>query len=223
MAKTAKGKGGSKPRDIDGAIVDAAMNLFAERGFTAVRLQEIAAAADLDLGEMRRRAADKTGILALMLTRVDAAVLGEDAGFAQEDSVRDRLFDLLMRRFDGLMPYREALVRVMHDLRGDPPAMLAMAPRGLSALTWYLEAADTSADGLRGLLRTKGLAVVWLAALRTWLKDDSPDLAATMKTLDTQLARAERMAGWLNAPYPRRRAGRNDTRDDAPDDTREEG
>ena len=57
-----------------------------------------------------------------------------------------------------------------------------------------LEAAGISASGPFGLLRTKGLLAVWLAALRVWLADDSNDLSRTMAALDRYLRRAERLA-----------------------------
>ena len=54
------------------------------------------------------------------------------------------------------------------------------------------------------------LALVWLATLRAWLRDDSPDLAVTMKALDSALARAEEAANSF-MPGSRRRPDAADT------------
>jgi len=54
-----------------------------------------------------------------------------------------------------------------------------------------LEAAGLSADGLSGLAARKGLAAVYLSTMRTWVKDDSDDMATTMAALDKALDRAE--------------------------------
>ena len=83
----------------------------------------------------------------------------------------------------------------------------------MTALGWYLEAAGTSADGLRGAMRIKGLSVVWLHCLRIWEKDDSDDLAKTMKALDKALGQAERLATWMQSS-PHRRASPNDVEAD---------
>ena len=200
-------------RDLDAALIEAAMALFSERGYAAVRLQDIADRAEMDLGALRQRVANKLDILKLFLRRLDADVLGEDAGFGPEETVRDRLFDLLMRRFDALTPYRPALRAILQDAGRDPAALLCLAPHGMTALGWYLEAAGTSADGLRGAMRIKGLCVVWLHCLRIWEKDDSDDLAKTMKALDKALGQAERLATWMQSS-PHRRASPNDVEAD---------
>jgi AcrR family transcriptional regulator len=200
-------------RDLDAALIEAAMALFSERGYAAVRLQDIADRAEMDLGALRQRVANKLDILKLFLRRLDANVLGEDAGFGPEETVRDRLFDLLMRRFDALTPYRPALRAILQDVGRDPAALLCLAPQGMTALGWYLEAAGTSADGLRGAMRIKGLSVIWLHCLRIWEKDDSDDLAKTMKALDKALGQAERLATWMQSS-PHRRASPNDVEAD---------
>ena len=45
--------------------------------------------------------------------------------------------------------------------------------------------------GLKGMLRVKGVAGVFLATARVWMKDESKDLAATMKMLDQRMSQAE--------------------------------
>ena len=201
--------------DTDGAILDAAMRLFAERGYAGVRMADIAEAAACDATALRSRAgSSKVELLAFLRRRIDARVLGENAGdYGPQESVRDRLFDMLMRRFDTLRPYRDAVRAVARDLVRDPAALVSGAPSAMSAFAWYLEEAGTSADGFLGALRVKGLAAVWLHCLRVFLNDDSEDLARTMAALDRDLARAERVAGWC------RGVGRRTVppEDDAPD------
>jgi hypothetical protein len=41
------------------------------------------------------------------------------------------------------------------------------------------------------------LNALWLNALRTWMRDDSDDMAKTMATLDRGLGRAERLSRFL--------------------------
>ena len=44
--------------------------------------------------------------------------------------------------------------------------------------------------GLKGVLRVR-VACVFLATVPVWMKDDSNDLAATMKMLDQRMSQAE--------------------------------
>ncbi len=67
-------------------------------------------------------------------------------------------------------------------------------------MAWMLEAAGLGAAGVRGLVRVKGLALVYMAVLRVWLDDDSDDSAATMATLDRRLRQAESLVMLLRLP-----------------------
>jgi hypothetical protein len=57
----------------------------------------------------------------------------------------------------------------------------------LRLVAWMLEAAGVSADGIGGLVRVKLTAAAYVATSRTWLRDETPDLAPTMAALDRRL------------------------------------
>lgn len=209
-----------RDRCLDRAV-EAALTLAARDGWRRVRLDAIAEEAGLSLGQLHALTPDKTGLILRFIEKTDAAVLSEEAGFRAEDSVRDRLFDLLMRRFDELDEHKAGIEAVLHDVLRDPLALLTIAPTGMRALGWYLEAAGVGADGPLGALRIKGLAAVWLQALRAWFTDDSEDLAKTMKALDRALGQAESVAGWLEGRRPDPRTDMADEADES-DPQREE-
>jgi AcrR family transcriptional regulator len=187
----------TSPDKIIDAVLAALMTQAGQIGWRHVRLEEVAQEAGITLGDLRAIARDKTDLLRLFIERTDAEVLREDSGFGPDDSVRDRLFDLLMRRFDALDDHKAGVESAFHDVMRDPVGLFTMAPVGMGALRWYLEAAGVATDGPLGLVRVQGLSAVWLSALRVWFADDSEDLAPTMKILDRDLGRAEQAAGWL--------------------------
>ena len=179
-------------------IVDAALALAAERGWTEISLQEIAAAADVPFAELLRRFGSKGAILKAFGRRVDGEVLNESLDL--EEPVRDRLFELLMRRFEALQPHRKAVANILHDLSREPAALLLRLPQLGRSMGWTLEAA--------GLSRVRGLALIYLVAMRVWLRDESEDMAGTMAAVDKGLRRAESVLGACRRlPRPRRRAG----------------
>jgi len=182
-------------------MVDAALTLAAERPWHEISLREIAEASGLPLAEAYRCGASKQAILEAFLRRTDAAVLSEGAMEEDEGSARDRVFDILMRRFDALQPYRKALASILLAQTRDPVTALASLAALQRSMTWMLEAAGLEVDGLRGLARTRGLTILYLATLRTWLRDESLDLAKTMAALDGYLRRLEAVLRRL----PRRR------------------
>jgi hypothetical protein len=75
---------------------------------------------------------------------------------------------------------------------------LLTLPRFMLSMSWMLEAAGISSAGLKGLLRTKGLAMVYLNTVRVWVRDETPDMSKTMAALDQNLRRAERVAALCN-------------------------
>ena len=171
-------------------LVDAALKLAAERPWAHVPLGEIAREAGLSLAELHEAAPSKSHIVRAFLRRIDAAVLAGPAPDPSEPA-RDRLFDVLMRRFDALKPHKPAVSSIVDGLTRDPLQALCGWPGLLRSMSWMLEAAGLDASGIRGALRAKGLALVWLSSLRTFLTDESEDLSATMAALDAALKRAE--------------------------------
>jgi AcrR family transcriptional regulator len=188
MAKKAE----PKQADPSKSVIPAALRLAAERGWADLALADIAAAAKLSLAELYAVYASKTAILIALSRDVDRQVLAgieDDA----EESTRDRLFDLIMKRFDALAPYRDGLAAVGRDAGRDPVAALCGMGQLARSMALMLEAAGVSSSGLAGTLRTKALGVIYLATMRDWFRDDSADKARTMAALDARLRRAE---GW---------------------------
>ena len=185
---------------VEERIVDAALALFAERGWNAVTMADIAGTAAISEAEVGKAFSRKIAIVQHLMTRVDNAVLGHTP--PPDGSVRDRLFDLLMLRFDSLRTHKAAVVSICRGLCRSPVAALCLVPRVLRSMARTLEAAGAGTGGLDGLLRVEALALIYANALRVWASDETVDMAKTMATLDRSLAQAERLASFC----PGRRA-----------------
>ena len=181
-----------KKPDLTDRLIDAALRLAAERGWRYVTLAEIAQAAGASLAETYRVMPARSAVIDAFTRRIDAVVLSADA--VEEDSVRprDRVFDVLMRRFDALQRHRSAVTAILRDSGRDPLALITSMPQFLISMRWMGEAAGLSMEGLSGLARTKAIGAAWATTLRTWVADQTPDLARTMATLDQRLRWAER-------------------------------
>ena len=188
MAKRTK-----KPADPAGRVIEAALTLAAERGWRRVSLGDVAAAAKLSLAELYGLYPSRAAIFAGFVRSLDEAVLA--AGAAEGETPRERLFDILMRRFEAMRPHKSGVEAILRDCGSDPLALLCGGPRLRRSLGWMLEAAGISSQGLLGALRIKGLAVVYLVTLRRWLSNDTPDMSPTMAALDKALGRAESVSG----------------------------
>jgi AcrR family transcriptional regulator len=188
---------------LDERVIDAVLALTARDGWRAASLPAIAAEAGVGLGALYDRFPDKPAILAALIRRVDRAMLtsggdgpAEGNGPA-EGSPRDRLFDVVMRRFETLQTMRPSITAIVAGV--DPASAARALSAGVRSLAWMLEAAGLDSTGVIGRLRVAGLATVYARAFRAWLDDDGADLGKTMAALDRGLAQAERWASALPA------------------------
>ena len=196
MVKKAKPRAAPKA-DLPARILARALALAATRGWGALALADIAAAAKVSMAELYAHYPSKPALVAAFLRDTDRRVLAGLAAEPPEGSARDRLFDVLMRRFDALAPHRAAVESILAATARDPVALGCGLGPFRRSMACMLEAAGIDASGLGGAVRTKGLAAVYLSMIPVWLGDDSPDKARTMAALDTRLRRVEACLGLL--------------------------
>jgi hypothetical protein len=177
--------------EFDVALVTAAFAVGAETGWRNVSTAAAARHAGLDLVRARTRLLGHGAILKKFGVLADAYAL---TGAMTEGSIKDRLFDILLRRFDFLQLHRPGVVALLRVLPLDPPLAAWLANETLRSMGWCLEGAGVPATGLTGAVQKRGLAVVWGWGLRAWLKDESEDLSATMAAVDVALLRADQIA-----------------------------
>ena len=178
-------------------ILQAFMTLLAEQPIERIGLAEIAERSGVTLADLRGEFGSPLAILAAHVKELDREVLaGADADMAEE-SPRERLFDVLMRRLELLDRHKEAVRSLLHSARRDPPLALALNAMAVRSQQWMLTAAGIGAAGPKGMVRAQGLALLFANVLRTWVDDDD-DNTLTLAALDRELARGQRFAGLLD-------------------------
>ena len=182
-------------QDFDLALTAAAFRVAADVGWDRVTVADAAREAGLSLAKARQRFPARPAILRRFGEQLDQAALAVPP---QDGPVRDRLFDLLMNRFEAMKPHREGLRALLRALPRDPAAALELAGATRRGMRWMLNAAGQPTNGVLGTLRLHGLIAVWAWAARAFEKDESEDLSATMAALDKALARAHEAAAWLS-------------------------
>jgi AcrR family transcriptional regulator len=183
--------------DRDKAI-DALMALLAEHSFEQIGLAEVAGRAGIKLSQLRAEFGSTLAILAAHIKSIDRAVLDGGGADMTEEPVRERLFDVLMRRLEALAPYKESVRSIMRSARRNPGLALALNAFAVRSQKWMLEAAGIGASGPRGALRAQGAALMFARVLTVWIDDDEEGLDRTMAALDRGLSSAARWAGFLD-------------------------
>ena len=194
-AKSAKPKAAKRkpsPGDPQAALREALLRMVAAGGWRDLSYADIAKDAGLSLAAAYQAYPSKAAILTGIGRDIDARLFASLEEDPLDGSAKDRLFDLLMRRFDFLNEHRAAYAALAWELPRTPVEAGCLALQLRRSLANMLEAAGLSASGLRGAFRIEGLGALYACALRVWLKDESADLSKTMAELDKRLGQIER-------------------------------
>lgn len=181
-------------------IVDAALRLAADRPWPEITLTDIAQASGLSLAELARHVSGKPQILEAFARRMDSRLLASLTDDPVEGDAHDRLFDIMLRRFELLAPYKAAIANIAKAPADGPAEWLNLLASSLTTQGWMLAAADIKLSGLRGDAAKLGLAKIATDTLRVWLKDDDTGLARTMAALDRKLRDGEALMKRLETP-----------------------
>lgn len=171
-------------------VVEALMRLAATRRWDEIELGDIATEADLPLGKLRGLFPSKLAMLGGLTRIVDDAVLAELSDDLAGEPVRERLFDLVMRRLDALAPYKPGLRRIAPVIRRDPLTMAALNRGAVNSWRYMLASAGIPTEDALGTLRVQGAVLLMARVSEVWLEDDEPELSRTMARLDRELKRA---------------------------------
>ncbi len=180
--------GGPSVRD---RIIEALMELSAEREWDDFGLTDIATRAGVTLSEFRDAFPSKGAVLAGFARKIDHIVLGQESQTLADEAPRERVFDVLMRRLDAMAPYKLGLQGVMDHVRRDPMTAAALNGVVINSMRFMLASAGVDVTGNTAGLKLQGLAVAWGRVLDAWFEDDDPGQARTMAALDRELSKGE--------------------------------
>ncbi len=199
--KTSK-KTAPKSAPDKNTLVDAAFDLIAKNGWSEFSFSALAHETGTKLNDIQALFQCKTDILRAYGQRLDNNVL-KDCTYAPDEgtSHRDRIFDIMMERYEFMNEHRAAIVNILDSLPFDMVTALCLIPHGKQSMAWMLEAAGINTSGIAGKLRIKGLFAIHLYVLRKWKDDETPDLSVTMACLDQTLNRAEQLANTLGLAH----------------------
>jgi ubiquinone biosynthesis protein COQ9 len=184
------------PGPPEARAIAALFRVAARDGWARTTMAAIGAESGLSLAELRGEFPCREAILDRFARETDQAVLAGTMPVSEGETIKDRLFDMLMRRLDAFQPHRAGVLAVADGLRRDPAGALARLPVALNSMLWMLDGAGVRAHGMGRLLRAKALLAVALYTFRAWAEDESQDMAKTMAALDRALSRAEQAESW---------------------------
>ena len=163
-------------------LLAAAFALIGDDGWRGFSFAALARRTGVSRVEIYRQFRSRDALLAALHRRADEAMMAVDDAELEGLPPRDRVFELLMRRLEALVPYRAGLARLARDGRG-------------------------RRRGLRACVARRPLGLAYLRALQVWFEFEGIDLGKTMAELDKQLRRYQYVAGLREPRAPRADGG----------------
>jgi AcrR family transcriptional regulator len=179
-------------------IIDTMLALAGRQPWDEVGFLDIAQESGVSLAALYIHFEDKTAILAAFARRLDAQITARVGALREDETCRDRLFDILMERYELLNAHRAAVRSFLSALRFDPKQVIIGMPHLGRSIQAMLDLAGIDSQGLRGAVKLTGVIGVYLHGLSVLMRDDSPDMSRLMAALDQDLQRSERVMNFLS-------------------------
>lgn len=183
-----------KAEDLSDRIVDEAVAFAEEVGWSTLRLSDLAARLGVPARDLRACYRDKDAVADAWFGRAMAAMLAPPPEGFDALPAAGRLHLLMLRWFDALAGHRAVTGQMLREklYPSHPHHWVPMIFSLSRTVQWWRDAARLEARGRRRQLEEIGLTALFLATLRVWLADDSPEQERTRAFLERGLARAER-------------------------------
>lgn len=175
--------------------LEAALDIAQSRAWRSLTLVEIAAHAEIPMADLYG-VATKDDITDALDSWADRKM--SVGSVDMEDLPRDRLFDVIMRRYEHMELHRPAILSLMKDRDRSAQRRLALVAARSASANWALSCASMD-DGSPGERTARKITLAWIIgrAEAAWRTDGSGDFAQTMSVLDEELKRAEnRLERW---------------------------
>ena len=171
-------------------VRQATFDMIAARGYGKTRLSDLADQFGVSFKEFHAHYASVDDIIRAFLDDVDQSMVASvHPGSAANK--REIYFDMMMARMDALQEHRAGVVRWLKEIVKQPQLWGGVLKRWQKSLSLML---DIAKDSPVYPVKKLGLAGVYATTLRTWVDDDSADMAKTMASLDKALSKAESVA-----------------------------
>ena len=169
-------------------VIQSALLLAESRSWADITLYNISEKSGYSLADIQSFFDDKAAVLDAYGRQIDLRIFTEFGGIhSSEEAEKDRLFDVLMERFDILNENRQAVISILNSVTLDSKMSLMSLPHVFKSMSKMLDIANIATEGLMGNLKIVALTAIYIKVLRNWISDDSADMAATMASLDKAL------------------------------------
>lgn len=174
------------------------LKVIEEKGWTNFELKD-AVDDKFTLAQVHEKFPSRLSVLEALGHYIDQTTLANIEHFEDSETTRDKLFSIMMTRFDTLTSIKPVINNLWQEAWKDPVTLACSLPMGMNSMCWLLQGAGVHTTGIRGALRVKAFGICYLATVWTWLSDNTEGLDETMAALDTNLERISQFPGFYSS------------------------
>lgn len=186
-----------KEPDIEKKICDAALKLASTKPWRDITLAQIAKTARLPTAKVTALFSSTDKILPGIVRYFDGRIAKTISRPNPSDSPHDRLFDVMMTRFELLQSQRKAVLGIIDETKKNPHLMKILIAAQWQAMAYMLKIAGLSPTKSQQPFVIAGLLSIYGLTLCIWQRDQSIDIGQTMAALDRYLRYAAKFAAIL--------------------------
>ncbi|MDD5585717.1 MAG: hypothetical protein PHY92_02020 [Alphaproteobacteria bacterium] len=183
---------------FESRVALAALKLAAKKPWAEITPEQIAKAAKAPVPILKKRFPETASVLPVIVSLIDAETKKNTGAVDRKATAHDRLFEVMMARFDALQTHRSGITSIAGACRQKPDLALKLLQAQSSSVQSMISLAHLKKDGAIGLIQSAGVMAIYHLALRRWMSDDTHDLAKTMSFLDRMLRNGEKVMKRLN-------------------------
>ena len=108
----------------------------------------------------------------------------------EESNAKDKIFELIMMRFDILQNYRKPILSIYNSFSSKPSELAYLLPNLLESIILIFKYANFPTKSSKAQLKVLGVLIIYMLSFLAWIKDESVGLEKTMQALDNYLEQA---------------------------------
>jgi hypothetical protein len=180
-------------------IINKSFELIEKIGWERFSFQKLSGKEKIPLNFLKTNYKCKYTVIEKFSQMIDRQVESNiRADDLMDSSIKDKLFELIMLRFDELESFKKALKNIFLSTKKNPLLISIISKNLLNSFDFYLEVSNSYQNSPTDIFKKNFLLLIYSLVFETWLNDNSEDLSKTMSQLDKYLSIAEQTQNKIN-------------------------
>ena len=184
-------------------LIDSSFKVIEQTGWKNFTLEVLSKKKKIPLNEINEFLNSRTELLKEFSNMIDMKVEDNiDFKDLENSNVKDNLFELIMLRLEIMQPYKQALKKIVSDLKNDALSTKTISLKILNSLDFYLDISSAYNSSVFDILKKKAIFLIYGYVFMIWLNDSTQELSKTMSELDRLLSFSDKFTNELKNYTP---------------------